>query len=380
MKNIHFGAGNIGRGFIGQLLHKSGYHITFIDINELIVQNLNERSHYSIKFLDTQTLETVSNFDALNIIDNQEEIDFAIKQADLITTSIGLNILPSIAKTIANSLKEKYKQQDTKFIDIIACENTPNATAFLEKEIYKHLNELEKQFITQYVGFPNVIVDRNVLVKKYDDPLYVEVNSHFEWIIEKNKVKSLVNTNIFAAKYTTNLQKYIDRYQWLNRTIQDIICYMAYQENKQSLFDSLQQANIKNHLLNTLTEIKNLLINKYDFTIDNLDKYSNEIINRLENTDTVKDVSRLCQSPINKITYNSILTNILEECQKYNVDYEYIAKTYAYILKYNDERDLQSIQLQTKIANHGLENTIISISQLSNTNIIQKIVNAYKNS
>ena len=380
MKNIHFGAGNIGRGFIGQLLHKSGYHITFIDINELIVQNLNERNHYSIKLLDKQTLETVSNFDELNIIDNQEEIDIAIRGADLITTSIGLTILPSIAKTIASSLKEKYNQQDTKFIDIIACENVPNASAFLEKEIYKHLNELEKQFITQYVGFPNVIVDRNVVVKKYDDPLYVEVNSNFEWIIEKNKVKSLINTNIFEAKYTTNFQKYIDRYQWLNVLVPDVICYLAYQENKQSLSECLTQTNIQNHLLNTLTEIKNLLINKHDFTNDELDTYSNEIINRLENKDPTKDIARLCQSPINKITYHSLLTNILEQCQKYHVNYEYIAKTYAYVLKYNDERDLGSIQLQTKIANHGLENTIISISQLSDLNIVTKIVDAYKNS
>lgn len=36
MKSLHFGAGNIGRGFIGDLLHKSGYDITFVEVTDKI--------------------------------------------------------------------------------------------------------------------------------------------------------------------------------------------------------------------------------------------------------------------------------------------------------------------------------------------------------
>lgn len=40
---LHFGAGNIGRGFIGALLHHSGYHVVFADVNDTMVSLLNEK-------------------------------------------------------------------------------------------------------------------------------------------------------------------------------------------------------------------------------------------------------------------------------------------------------------------------------------------------
>ena len=40
MYAVHFGAGNIGRGFIGQLLHESGYDVVFVDVQDDMVEAL----------------------------------------------------------------------------------------------------------------------------------------------------------------------------------------------------------------------------------------------------------------------------------------------------------------------------------------------------
>ena len=41
-KAVQFGAGNIGRGFIGALLSQSGYHVVFADVVDKIIDKINE--------------------------------------------------------------------------------------------------------------------------------------------------------------------------------------------------------------------------------------------------------------------------------------------------------------------------------------------------
>ena len=53
-KAIQFGAGNIGRGFIGALLSKAGYHVVFADVNVEIINKINEDKCYTIHVMDVE--------------------------------------------------------------------------------------------------------------------------------------------------------------------------------------------------------------------------------------------------------------------------------------------------------------------------------------
>ena len=45
---VHFGAGNIGRGFIAPVLQDSGFEVTFVDIDSLLISKLNSVNQYQV--------------------------------------------------------------------------------------------------------------------------------------------------------------------------------------------------------------------------------------------------------------------------------------------------------------------------------------------
>jgi len=45
---VHFGAGNIGRGFVGLLLHRAGYQLVFTDVIDQLIDTLNTTPSYQV--------------------------------------------------------------------------------------------------------------------------------------------------------------------------------------------------------------------------------------------------------------------------------------------------------------------------------------------
>ena len=106
MKAVHFGAGNIGRGFIGEVLYKNGVEVVFVDINKEVIDALNERQAYEIELAAPESERiAVANVRGGNNHTDPELVAKEIVDADIITTAIGPNVLPVIAPLLADGLK-----------------------------------------------------------------------------------------------------------------------------------------------------------------------------------------------------------------------------------------------------------------------------------
>ena len=63
---IQFGAGNIGRGFIGMLLAQAGYRVVFADVNPVIIDRLHEDKKYVVQIRDTENQDhEITNIDGI---------------------------------------------------------------------------------------------------------------------------------------------------------------------------------------------------------------------------------------------------------------------------------------------------------------------------
>lgn len=379
MKNLHFGAGNIGRGFIGELLNKSGYHVTFVDINEAVVNDLKNRDTYTIKVLDNEVSEVVmTNFDALNIASEKEELTNRICEVNLITTSIGPNVLPIIAKDIATGLVEKVKRNDTKLLDIVACENMIEGTNFLKGEIFKHLSESEITFVEKYVGFPNSAVDRIVPAQKHDDVLLVEVEKFCEWVVEEDKLKVAENKNISGVHYVTDLNPFIERKLFTVNTGHAALSYVANYKGLKLVSEGAFDSEVREHFIKVLEETSNLLVKKWNFDIEEMTKYREKTIKRFENKLIVDDVARICRTPIRKLGHNERFVKPIRECYDLNIPYENLAKTCAYILTFKAEDDEQAVKLQTLLTEKSVAEVLNEVSNIDNETIVEKIKLAYE--
>ena len=104
---VQFGAGGIGRGFLGELLSESGYEVVFVDVDRNLVKSLNERGSYPLHLVgDRNETLTIRNIRAVSA-EQTAAVAQEIAQADFICTASGIRALPAISELLAGGLKKR---------------------------------------------------------------------------------------------------------------------------------------------------------------------------------------------------------------------------------------------------------------------------------
>ncbi|MDR9868426.1 mannitol-1-phosphate 5-dehydrogenase [Lactococcus cremoris] len=383
-KAVHFGAGNIGRGFIGEILSKNGFEIYFVDTNKAIIDELNTRHSYEIGIASSSPEKiSVSGVFGINNGENPKDVIEAIAQADIVTTAIGPNILPYIAELVAKGIQKRKEENKQVQIDIIACENMIGGSEFLEKKVVEYLSDSDKVYLANYIGFPNAAVDRIVPGQKHEDLLYVEVEPFCEWVIDESQIKNK-SFKLEGVHYASNLEPFIERKLFSVNSGHATVAYSSAYKGYKIILEGLQHKEILSALKGVQKETRALLLAKWPqyFTEEDLMSYHQMIISRFANPKIIDEVTRVARTPIRKLGYDERFIRPIRELNERGLSYQNHLDIVGKIFAYQDENDSQSVQLQEKLSTMDFQRLIEEVTGLSNKKIILEIelvIKKYKN-
>ncbi|RMZ90554.1 hypothetical protein DV736_g2218, partial [Chaetothyriales sp. CBS 134916] len=297
---VHFGGGNIGRGFIAELLHETGYKVVFIDVVDDLINSINNTKEYTITEIGSEGRKSkkITNYVAINSKYHLDQAIDAIAGADIVTCAVGPNVLRFIGKPIAEGIA---KRTISKPLAVIACENMINATDALKEHIVKALPEsftlaeLEKKS-----EYGNSAIDRIVPTQPANSGLDVLIESFYEWCVETSGFKS-GHPEINGVHWVEDLEPYIERKLFTVNTAHATAAYFAYQKGLKTIHEALANAEIKKEVHDALEETAHLITNKHGISPEDQEKYVNTIIERISNPYLEDVPARVGRAPLRKL-------------------------------------------------------------------------------
>lgn len=363
MRAVHFGAGSIGRGFIGALLRQSGYDVVFVDVNERIVHELNKRRAYKVKTVG-ETVEsfTVERVRALNSRENEREVTEAIASADLVTTAVGASVLKLVAQPIAEGLRARITQHTP--LNIIACENIIGASTNLREIVQTLLRKEEWKQLKNCVGFPDSAVDRIVPGQNKRDLLSVTVEPFYEWVVDRTAVRGPIPP-IKGVTYVSDLIPYIERKLFTVNTGHAMAAYLGFQQGLSTIQEAMDTPAVEALVRQALNETKTLLVDMHRFPERELRMYMEKTLLRFKNPHLSDRVERVGRNPIRKLSHDDRLVKPARLLLERGYEPQALVKGIAAAFAFDVHKDKESVRLQEMIKENGIESTILEVTGLT---------------
>jgi len=368
---IVFGAGNVGRGFIGQLFSESGYEVVFVDIDEELIAALNARRSYVVRLVnnDGQEEVTVGPVWAYHTSEH-EAIALAVSQATIGATAVGVRALPYIAPLIAEGVARRASSSSDGQLDplnIIVCENMKRAGAALRGLVWQHLSEPDRELAQHQVGFVDTVIARMVPPPtpemRAQNPSLIVVEPYKELPVDRSTFVGPV-PSIVGMEPRDGFGLFTDRKLYLHNMAHAMLGYLGHLRGHGYGYQALDDPVIKSLLNSALQESKAGIVAEHAADVGWLDTHIADIVRRLGNRALGDTIYRLAHDPLRKLGPQDRLVGAAKSAQKASVVPEALSWGIAAATCFDHPEDPLALQLQQRIAAEGLDAVLSEVSEI----------------
>lgn len=379
-KAVMYGAGNIGRGFIGKIFSESGYEVCFIDIDEKIIEQLNTDNQYPVNIVsnDYNREVIVKNVKAVNGMDTQAVAE-VISQADIMATAVGVNVLPYIVNNICEGIKLR-KEGSKPPLNIIICENLIGADKYLKKLLIDAIDEKYIPYIDENLGLVIASVGRMVPVMtkemKNGNNLRIIVEPYEKLPIDKDSIVGEMPKLNKLIPFSP-FDYYIKRKLFMHNMAHALCAYLGYLKGYEYIYECVNDNKINDAAKSAMLDVAEALNIEYGVSMSELEEHVDDLLERFGNIALQDTVNRVGKDPIRKLKAGDRLVGAAIYCSDANMPARGIVKGIAAGLMFDNPNDEKALEVQELIKEHGIHKAIKKICELKQGRLLDAIANEY---
>ena len=303
-KAVMYGGGNIGRGFIGALLSQSGYQVTFIDVVDAVVGELQEKQCYPVRFVSNEGHEdvVVEHVTAVNGNDADAAAQ-VIAECDIMATAVGARILKFIVPNIVAGIRRRWEMGKGP-LNIIICENLMDANKVVEGMIKDQLSEEEQKRFDESVGLVEASIGRMVPVQtdemKDGEPLRVCVERYGYLPVDKAAFKGEI-PDIKNMVPFEPFDFYIKRKLYIHNMGHATCAYFGNVLGLDYIYQSIDVPEIRILVQNAMLESALALSKKYGVDLKDIQLHITDLLGRFTNAALKDTCQRVGGDPARKL-------------------------------------------------------------------------------
>ena len=302
---VMYGGGNIGRGFIGALMSGAGYQVTFIDVAEPVVRELQEKQCYPLRFVSNEGHEDllVRSVTAVNGNDTQAASD-VIARCDLMATAVGARILKFIVPNIVAGLRKRWAAGGAP-LNIIICENLNDANKVVERMIKDCLTPDECARFDAEVGLVEASIGRMVPVQtdemKDGEPLRVCVEKYGFLPVDKAAFKGSI-PDIPGMVPFEPFDFFVKRKLFIHNMGHATTAYLGGLKGVDYIFEAIDDPEIRTLAQNAMLESALALSRRYKVDLAGIQLHITDLLGRFTNAALKDTCARVGGDPARKLS------------------------------------------------------------------------------
>ena len=374
---VMFGGGNIGRGFIGQLLSESGYEVTFIDVDAELLDAMNKNHKYHLQTVSNEGVKDywVGPVKAVNSND-KEAVAAAVAKADIGATAVGANVLKYIAPNIAAGLALRAKENAAP-INFIICENLHGAAAYVRELVTQSIPAEAKDYLEKKTGFVNTVIGRMVPAPtpemRAEDVTLIKVEPYKELPVDKNGFVGEIPEIVAMTPYDS-FDVFTARKLYIHNCGHALMSYVGYQRGYELGWEALNDPEVKAFMLAGLRESVDGICAEYNADSKWLYAHVDDLLERFSNKMLGDKIFRLGRDPMRKLAAEDRLVGAANLACKCGVKPVHLAWGIAAALFFDPADDKSAQTLQGILKEKGPEATIAEVAGIQPGSMLSKLV------